>query len=107
MPYAWSHNHKKLPRKLDRRVKLTEEDKEHICKLHKEGEGVRSIARMYEHKCSRRTIQYTLRPELYAKLRKDFNERRKDGRYKPSKAKWASVMREHRHYKQSMKNKLM
>lgn len=90
----------RLPRALDRRVKLTERDKEHIRELHHGGMGIRAIAREYANKCTRRVIQYTLRPELYEKLRADFKERRKDGRYKPTnKERWAKTIREHRRYK--------
>lgn len=92
----------RLPRALDRRVKLTDEDKENIRALRKDGLPIREIARMYEHKCTRRTIQYVLRPELYEKLRASFVARRKDGRYKPSKDEWAATMREHRAYKKKV-----
>jgi hypothetical protein len=53
----------KLPRELDRRVKLTEKDKEDIKHRHKQGEAIRGIARAYEGVCSRRLIQFVLFPE--------------------------------------------
>lgn len=105
MPY--SHERKKIPRNLDRRVKLTEDDKAKIKKMHAGGMAIRAIAREFENKCSRRTIQYVIRPELYDHLRHSFKERRKDGRYKPEKSKWAEIMREHRRYKQTIKDKLI
>lgn len=100
----------KLPRELDRRVKLTEEDKEIIRKLYKEErKGVREIARMYEHKCSRRLIQFVIFPEraevakrrmkehwreysvVHKKKRKEAQKslrRRKHELYKKGKLKW-------------------
>lgn len=56
-------------RSLDGRVKLSDADREHIKKLHASGETIRSIWRMYEDKCSRRTIQFVLFPDRYKKLR--------------------------------------
>jgi hypothetical protein len=53
----------KLPRELDRRVKITEEDKEDMKRLHSENIPIREIARRYEAKCSRRLIQFVLFPE--------------------------------------------
>ncbi len=48
---------------LDRRRKLTDEEREHIKELHKKGESTHSIARMYKGKCSRRLIQFIIHPE--------------------------------------------
>lgn len=99
MPYKSEKKGILLPRDKDRRVKLTEAERVDIRKRYEMGEGIRAIAREYEHKCSRRTIQYIIRPELYDHLRESFKERRKDGRYKPTKEEWARTMREHRAYK--------
>lgn len=107
MPYKYQYKKLKIPRALDRRVKLTDEDKEHIKKLYKEGNGIREIARLYEHKCTRRVIQYTLFPDRLKKMNASFKENRKDGRYKPSKRAWAKTQREHRAYKQSIKDRLI
>lgn len=99
MPYKTEKKGILLPRDKDRRVKLTDEDRIDIKKRYELGESIRSIARAYEHKCSRRTVQYTIRPELYEHLKATFKENRKDGRYKPTKQQWAETMREHRRYK--------
>jgi hypothetical protein len=99
MPYKTERKGILLPRDKDRRVKLTDDDKVDIRKRYELGESIRGIARKYEHKCSRRTIQYVIRPELYKRLCDAFKERRKDGRYKPTKEQWARTMREHRAYK--------
>jgi hypothetical protein len=102
MPYLCQKKGTLIPKEYDRRVKLTEEDKKNIRELRSSGMGIRAVARQYEHKCTRRVIQYTLRPELKLKLGKAFIERRKDGRYKPAKAAWAATMREHRAYKHKL-----
>ena len=107
MPYK--HLNKKMPPELDRRRKLTDEDKEDIKARHRAGESIRSIARSYANKCSRRAVQYTIRPETYEHLKKCHKERRADGRYKHhfTGPKWAKQMRGHRHYKQSIRDKLI
>jgi adenylosuccinate synthase len=107
MPYTWEKQHKKLPPELDRRRKLTDEDRLDIKRRYSEGETIRGIARAYADKCTRRVIQYTLRPELYEHLKDAFKKRRKTGRYRPSRRKWAETIREHRRYKQSVKDKLL
>lgn len=104
MPYKTDTKGVLLPRDKDRRVKLTDAERLDIQKRYEMGQGIRSIARAYEHKCSRRTIQYIIRPELYEHLRASFKERRKDGRYKPTKKEWARTMREHRAYKYGVMN---
>ena len=92
----------KLPRELDRRVRLSDNDKDDIRARYKKGETRRGIARAYEDKCSRGAIQYTVHPEKYARMLKGAKERRIDGRYKPSKKDWNETMKEHRHYKKKV-----
>lgn len=91
----------KLPREYDRRVKLTDEQREDIRAEYATGTtSTRILAAKY--KVSRRTIQYTIYPERYKRAKEQFKERRKDGRYKPKKEEWAATAREHRHYKQEL-----
>ncbi len=71
----------KLGRTYDRRVKLTEADKERMKSLYAGGMGVRAIAREYEHKCSRRMVQFVIFPERLKQVQAQYKERRKDGRY--------------------------
>jgi transposase len=97
----------KLPAHLDRRIKLGAFDHENIRKLHTQGHSIREIARIYENKCSRRTIQMVIRPELRERLKENFKKNRSDGRYKPTKEKWAQTMREHRQYKKSVLRKYL
>lgn len=107
MPYKFLREKKKIPASLDRRRKLTDEDRLDIKKRYTEGESIRAIARAYEGKCTRRVIQYTIRPDLYEHLKDSYKKRRKDGRYRPDRKEWAETQREHRRYKQSIKDKLV
>lgn len=101
MPYKWQTDKIKLPREADRRVKITDEKKKEVHTLFEfEKMAQRAIAR--QTGISRRMISFILFPDKYAVARKQFIERRKDGRYKPSKEEWAKTIREHRHYKQKV-----
>ena len=90
----------KLPRDKDRRVRLTDEQKEEIREKHLSGETKRWLAREYE--VDRRTIDYIVRPWEYGKMKDSFKERRLDGRYKVSKKERRDIMREHRAYKKKV-----
>lgn len=94
----------KLPRELDRRVKLTEEQRQQIWEEYATG-ATSLIALANKYEVSKRTIQFTLYPERYTKAREQFKERRKDGRYKGTKEQWAKIQKEHRHYKQELYKK--
>lgn len=69
----------KLSRELDRRVKYTEEDKNHVKKLHSDGHSQRAIAR--QTGISRRYISFILYPERLVKVKEQYKQRRLDGRY--------------------------
>lgn len=91
----------KLSREQDRRVKLSDDQREEIRKKYETGlYSTRALAR--EYNVSRRTIQFTCHPERYERAREQFKERRADGRYKPTAEEWAKTMKEHRHYKQRL-----
>lgn len=97
---------KRLPKALDRRVKLTEDDKERIISLHKKNTPIREIARQFENICSRRSIQFVIFPERLATVREQFKERRKDGRYY-NREKNTKAIRSLRNYKKQNKDKLL
>ena len=102
MPYKSSKI--KLSRSQDRRIKLTDEQREEI--KHKYATGLysqRALAR--EYNVSRRLITFVLDDEKYQKAKEQFKERRADGRYKPTKKEWAAIMREHRKYKEDLYRK--
>ena len=103
MPYA--HTKLRIPRELDRRVKITPEKRAEIVALYKvERLAQRAIAR--QTGISRRMISFILFPEREALCRAQYKERRSDGRYY-HKEKWRVQMRNHRRYKQSIRGKLI
>lgn len=102
MPYKFE----KIPinnEKLDKRVKLTKEDKENIVDEYAKGNiSINALARKYS--VSKRTIQFTLFPERREKARKQFLERQKDGRYY-NKSRHNEYMKNHRKYKKELHEK--
>ena len=106
MPYA--HRKKLIPRELDRRVKITDIMRAKIKQMYEEGESMRGIAR--ELDISRRSIQFILFPERLLRHKKYFKERQQHKltyeRYK-REGLWPEIMREHTHYKESIKKKLL
>jgi hypothetical protein len=104
MPYA--HIKKKIPRELDRRVKITELTRENIHTMYFfERLPQRAIARRTG--VSRRMVSFILFPERLVVARAQHKERRLDGRYKPPKKEWAAIIREHRTYKERIKKSLI
>lgn len=87
---------------LDKRVKLTEEDKSSIIEEHKAGASIHSLSRKY--KVSRRLIQFTVYPERKETAKKMFAERQKDGRYY-DKDKHKDYMKSHRDHKKDLWDK--
>ena len=91
----------KLTRSQDRRIKLTDEQREEIREKYSTGlYSQRALTR--EYNVSRRLIAFVLDDEKYQKCKEQFKERKADGRYKPDKEVWAKTMREHRQYKQKL-----
>ena len=89
--------------KLDKRVKLTVEDKEQIVRDYETGTiSIHSLAKKYN--VSKRTIQFTLFPERKEKAQEQFKERQKEGRYY-DKDKHNEYMKNHRHYKNDLYNR--
>lgn len=103
MPYA--HEKKRIPRSLDRRVKITDAQRENVKTMYTfERLAQREISRRTG--ISRRSISFILFPEREAVVKAQFKERRKDGRYYNPKT-WPATMREHRRYKQTIKENLL
>lgn len=91
----------KLSKELDRRVKLSDEQREEI--KHKYSIGIYSQRQLaLEYNVSRRLIQFVLDEEKAKIAAEQLKERRADGRYKPTKEEWAATIREHRHYKRRL-----
>lgn len=97
MPYKSA----KIPLgKYDRRVKLTDIQREEIKELRKLGLSYRVIAERYE--VSKKLIIMVCNPDIAEKNRLAFIARKREGRYKPTKEEWAATIREHRCYKQKL-----
>ncbi|MCY7911227.1 hypothetical protein MOB65_20435 [Bacillus inaquosorum] len=89
--------------KHDKRVKLTDDDKEKIRKEYATGlVSQRGLAKKYG--VSRRAIQFALDPEKLERAKKQFAERQKEGRYY-NKDKHKEYMRKHREHKKELYNK--
>jgi len=91
----------KLNPNQDRRIKLNDKQREEIREKYTTGMySQRNLAE--EYGVSRRLITFILDPDKAKKNAEQLKQRRADGRYKPSKEKWAAIMREHRQYKQEL-----
>lgn len=89
--------------KLDKRVKLTDEDKKKIVEEYETGAiSINALARKY--KVSKRLIQFTLFPERKEKAKEMFAERQKDGRYY-NREKHKGYMKAHRDHKKALVEK--
>lgn len=85
----------------DRRRKLSEEDKENIRRIRKEdGFSYNRLAKMFG--ISKRLAMFICCPEKEQIAREQFKERRKDGRYAPTREERNEILKEHRHYKQQL-----
>ena len=89
----------KLDPSLDRRRKLTDEDKREILRIYKSGVcGMRPLAKQFG--VSRATIQIIVNPVRAEKVKQRRKEHWRD--YRPTKEEWAATMREHRQYKHKL-----
>lgn len=80
--------------KHDKRVKLSDDDKQQIRDEHATGNySQRALADKW--KVSRRSIQFAINPESLEHAKQLYAERRKDGRYY-DKDKHTKAVREHR-----------
>ena len=91
----------KLPRELDRRVKLLPDDRERIKQLYKDGMSIHGIAREYKGKCSKRSIQFVLFPERLKALQ---DKHRKEQHWKTffNRKQLTECVRNLRHYKKDL-----
>ena len=91
----------KLPREYDRRIKLDDEQRDEI--RHKYSTGTYSQRQLAaEYNVSRRLISFVLDDSKRQRCAEQFKERRKDGRYTPSKEEHNRISKEHRRYKQEL-----
>ena len=96
MPYKFETDKKKLPKELDRRIKLTNEDREEIIKLISSWLSDSKIGSMFW--VSRKTIYFIRNPEQLLKNKQDYKIRRSDWRYY-SKQKQTEAIQKTRIYK--------
>lgn len=100
MPYKFEYKHLKMKKEDDKRIKLTDDDREEIRKLYDECMlSQRKLAEMFN--VSRRTIQFVLNPEKLKRNNEQRLERGKDGRYY-DKEKQKEYMRQYRHQKKEL-----
>lgn len=100
MPYKFEYNHLVVKKEDDRRIKLTEDDKEEIRKIYSQGLiSQRKLAEMFN--VSRRSIQFVLDPEKLKRNNEQRIERAKDGRYY-QKENQKKYMREYRRQKKKL-----
>lgn len=105
MPYKHEYTHTKLPRRLDRRIKLTEQDRVEIKKLISTTNlSDALIAEQYW--VHRKTIYYIRNPEQHKKEKEQYKIRRLDWRYY-NKEKQREAIKETRRYKQDNKEQLI
>lgn len=89
----------KLPEKLDRRRKLTEEQKQEIRQKYETGfYSLKDLAK--EYSVSKKTIILIVNPKSKEKNDKRIKDHWRD--YVKSKEERNEVIKEHRHYKQSL-----
>jgi hypothetical protein len=90
----------KLPKELDRRIKLTKTDKEEIKELYFIARiSLRGLARLF--KVDKKTIKFVIFPDFYEKEK---DKQRKDKHWQKYylKATHTKAIREHRQYKQKL-----
>lgn len=101
MPYK-SEKIKIAGTKYDRRIKLTEDQKEYIRWLREEEKlSQMKLAKMFG--VSKRLIQFITQPDKLEKSRERLKEAKKKGLYKLSKEEWNEIQREHRRYKHKLR----
>jgi len=98
MPYK--HTKFKIPKKLDKRVKITDKDRDKIRELYAAG-GTSHRKLAIEFGVSKRLIQFILNPE---KHQENLDKRKERGGSKMyfNKDKHTDAMKKHRRYKQEL-----
>ena len=104
MPYEFETKRKKLPKNLDRRIKLSEEDKIDIEILLSKWVSQNQIAKHYW--VSRKTIYYIKYPDKLKKDREQYKIRRLDWRYY-NREKHTRAIKKTRNHKQKNKDLLI
>ena len=99
--YKFETDKMKIKPEHDRRIKLNDQQREAIREKYATGMYTqRNLAE--EYGVSRRLISFVLDPDKLKKNAEQLKKRKADGRYKPTKEKWAAIQREHRQYKHQL-----
>lgn len=98
MPHPWESKRKRIPRPLDRRIKLSDTDRTEIKRMYAAGVSIRAIAREYAGRCSRRMIQFVIFPDRYDAAADRAKEKKNWKVYYDKKTR-NQYMRKHRKYK--------
>ena len=99
MPFKSSNI--RLLRSLDRRVKISSDDRKFIFIAYRIGWSIRAITRHFADRISRRAIQFVLFPERLEKLVVARRETKAHLKYY-SKKKHTAAIQKHRQYKQAL-----
>ena len=83
----------------DRRIRLSDQDKDDTKEMYKNGSSIRSIARHFN--VDKRSIQFILFPERLERNKQLRAERGGSKEYY-DKDKWKETMKEHRKYKHNL-----
>ncbi len=101
MPYAFQTHHLHLPRQHDRRVKLTDGDRDRIKSLFDSGKHLQhALAKQFG--VSRSTIRFIVNPEAHERNKQLRADRGGWKRYYRGGAEWASTVRRHRRRKHAI-----
>jgi len=98
MPYWFETKKLKFSKSQDKRIKLTDQEREEIKELYNEGIAIRKIARRFSDKCSRRLIQLIIFPERLKELYQKQKDEEHWKRYY-DKDKNKNYMRKYRKHK--------
>lgn len=100
MPYK-SERIKIAGTQFDRRIKLTDEQKDLIRWLREEEQiSYNKLATQFN--VSKRLVIFVCNPDKYDKARELFKQGQKVGKYRPNKEEHAQIINEHRKYKQEL-----
>lgn len=101
MPYGFEHRNMKIPKKFDRRRKLTEEQVEQVVQMKRRGVSQRRIAAAFG--VSRNTIRMIVSPS-YRESRRRYASMRWPIYAERYKALRNEYMTNHRRYKKELAN---
>jgi len=104
MPYKIETDGKRLPKSMDRRIKLTHIDRIKILSLIDEWFTDTEIGDIFN--VNRKSIWNIRNPEKHEEAKKRYKELRKDGRYYNKKEN-TNAVRDTRRYRQSIKEELI